>query len=96
MIMMVLILGAIAIIAIFALLAYIVIKLWFAIIKSKEKDNRNIIRSIKKEGYRFLANLVSKDYDIERNEVISRVVILFSVLCIGVLFIWFSIGVSFL
>jgi uncharacterized protein (DUF2062 family) len=36
----ILIFGAIIIVAVFALLAYIVIKIWLALIRSKEKDQR--------------------------------------------------------
>ena len=92
----VLILGAIIIITIFALLAYIMIKIWFILIKSKEKDQRKTINKTKQEGYRFLYNLVSTDYDVERNSVLARVIVIFSILCIGVLCIWFSVGTSFL
>ena len=92
----VLILGAIIIIAIFALLTYLVIKIWFALIKSKEKYQRKTINKTKREGYKFLYNLISTDYDVERNNVMARVIVIFSVLCIGVLCIWFSVGISFL
>ena len=92
----VLILGTIIIVAIFALLAYMVIKIWFAIIKSNEKDQRKIICKTKQEGYKFLYILFRTDYDIERYNVIARVIVIFSVLCIGVLYIWFSVGISFL
>ena len=92
----VLILGAIIIIAIFALLTYLVIKIWFALIKSKEKYQRKTIHETKQEGYKFLYNLISTDYDVERNNVFARVIVISSVLCIGVLCIWFSVGISFL
>lgn len=92
----ILILGAIVIVAIFAVLAYIVIKIWFTLIKSKEKDQRKTIHKTKQEGHKFLYNLISTDYDVERNNVIARVIVIFSVLCIGVLCIWFSVGTSFL
>ena len=92
----VLIFGAIIIVAVFALLAYIVIKIWLALIRSKEKDQRRTIDKTKKEGYKFLYNLLSTDYDGERNYAIASVIGLASVLCIGVLYIWFSVGISFL
>ena len=92
----VLIFGAIIIIAIFALLTYVVIKIWFTLIKSKEKDQRKTIHNTKQEGYKFRYNLISTDYDVERNNVIARVIVIFSVLCIGVLCIWFPVGISFL
>ena len=92
----VLIFGAIIIIAIFALLTCVVIKIWFTLIKSKEKDQRKTIHKTKQEGYKFLYNLISTDYDVERNNVIASVIVIFSVLCIGVLCIWFSVGISFL
>ena len=92
----VLIFGAIIIVAVFALLAYIVIKIWLALIRSKEKDQRRTIDKTKKEGHKFLYNLLSTDYDAERYSAIASVIGLASVLCIGVLYIWFSVGISFL
>ena len=92
----ILILGATIIVSIFTLFAYIVIKIWFALINSKDRNQRRTIHKTKQEGYKFLYNLISTDYDIERHNVIARVVVIFSVLCIGVLCIWFSIGTSFL
>ena len=45
----ILIFGAIIIVAVFALLAYIVIKIWLALIRSKEKDQRRTIDKTKKK-----------------------------------------------
>lgn len=92
----ILILGAVIIISIFSLFAYIVTKIWFALINSKQKDQRRTIYKTKQEGYKFLYNLISTDYDVEKNNVVARVVVIFSVLCIGVLCVWFSVGISFL
>ena len=56
----ILILGAIVIVAIFAVLAYIVIKIWFTLIKSKEKDHHSNVHNkrICKEGPVFLSTEV--------------------------------------
>ncbi|MBQ3002494.1 MAG: hypothetical protein IJD82_02055 [Clostridia bacterium] len=92
----ILIFGAMIIVAVFALLAYIVIKIWLAIIKSNEKDQRKTIAKTKQEGYKFLYHFISTDYDAERIHAITSVIATFAVLCMGVLYLWFSVGISFL
>ena len=96
MIIFVLICGAIAIIAVSALLAFITAKIWLAIIKSNEKADKKTIQNTKKEGYRFLFGLLMKDYDTEKRDAIISVIALFSLLCAGILYLWFSAGLSHL
>lgn len=96
MIIFVLICGAIAIIAVSALLAFITAKIWLAIIKSNEKADRKTIKNTKKDGYRFLFSLLMKDYDAEKRDAVISVIALFSLLCVGILYLWFSAGLSHL
>ena len=96
MVIFVLICGAIAIIAVSALLAFIATKIWLAIIKSNEKADKKAIQNTKKEGYRFLFGLLMKDYDTEKRDAIISVITLFSLLCAGILYLWFSAGLSYL
>ena len=96
MIIFVLICGAIAIIAVSALLAFITAKIWLAIIKSNEKADKKSHSKHPKEGYRFLFGLLMKDYDTEKRDAIISVIALFSLLCAGILYLWFSAGLSYL
>ncbi len=96
MIIFVLICGAIAIIAVSALLAFITAKIWLAIIKSNEKADKKAIQNTKKDGYRFLFGLLMKDYDTEKRDAIICVIVLFALLCACILFFWFSAGLSHL
>lgn len=94
MIIFVLICGAIAIIAVSALLAFITAKIWLAIIKSNEKADRKTIKGTKKDGFRFLFGLLMKDYDAEKRDAVISVIALFSLICAFVLYLWFSAGLS--
>ena len=96
MIIFVLICGAIAIIAVSALLAFITAKIWLAIIKSNEKADKKSLSKHPKEGYRFFFGLLMKDYDTEKRDAIISVIALFSLLCAGILYLWFSVGSSHL
>ncbi len=92
----IIILGAIVIISLFVLLGVIVTKAWLKLIDSLEKDQNKVIKSTKKEGLKFLYILLQTDYDTEKYEVIARVAVIFGVLCILTLFLWISVGVSFI
>ena len=96
MVIFVLVCGAIAIVAVSALLAFITAKIWLAIIKSNEKADRKTIQNTKKDGYRFLFGLLMKDYDTEKRDAVISIIALFSLLCACVLYFWFSAGLSHL
>lgn len=49
----VLVFGAIAIVFLVALIAFLIIKLWLKLISSVEKSQERVEKSIKKDGYRF-------------------------------------------
>ena len=91
---LILILGAIAIIALSGLLAFIFIKLWLTIIKSNEKSDKKAIREIKKKEHRIFAVLLSKDRETEKRDAVIGIIALFSLLCIAALYSWFSWGAS--
>lgn len=90
------VLGALIIIAVLALLAFVIIKIWLNLLDSLEKDQEKSIRSTKKEGYKFLYTLLRKDYDTEKYDVIARVTIISIVLCIAILYVYFSVATSLL
>ena len=92
----ILILGAIVIISIFALLAFIIIKVGFKFIDSMEKSDNKAIRSTKKDGYRFLYSMLKKDYDTDRHDLLARTIVYSIALCLMVLFFWFSVGINYL
>lgn len=92
----VLVVGAIAIVLFVALIAFLIIKLWLKLISSLEKSQERTVKSIKKEGYRFLFTLLEKDYDLDRYDVIAKVSLVAILICIGILCIWFSVGYSYL
>ena len=54
----ILIFGAIIIISILALLAFVIIKVGFKFIDSMERSDNKAIRSTKKDGYRFLYTML--------------------------------------
>ena len=92
----VLVVGAIAIVLFVALIAFLIIKLWLKLISSMEKSQERTVKSIKKEGYRFLFTLLEKDYDLDRYDVIAQVSLLAILICIAILCVWFSVGYSYL
>ena len=65
-------------------------------IKSNEKADKKSLSKHPKEGYRFLFGLLMKDYDTEKRDAIISVIALFSLLCAGILYLWFSAGLSHL
>ncbi len=96
MVLLVLIFGAIGIVAFFSLVAFVILKFWLWIIDSNQRSNRKVVRSVKKEGHRFLFSLLEKDYSAEKRDAVIMVITLAALLCIVVLFAWFSVGVTYL
>ena len=92
----VLVVGAIAIVFFVGLIAFLIIKLWLKLISSLEKSQERDEKSIKKEGYRFLFTLLEKDYDLDRYDAIAQVSLLAILICIAILYVWFSVGYSYL
>lgn len=92
----VLVFGAIAIVFLVALIAFLIIKLWLKLISSVEKSQERVEKSIKKDGYRFLYILLEKDYDLDRYDVITQVSLLAILICVVLLCVWFSVGYSYL
>lgn len=93
---LVMIVGAIVIISIFAFLAFVIIKAWHRLLKLNEKDNIKAIKSTKKEGIKFLYTLLSPDYDTERYNVIAAVSVISIALCALVLWSWFSACITYI
>ncbi len=96
MVLLVLILGAVGIVAFFALIAFLILKFWIWIIDCNQRSDRKALRSVKKEGHAFLLSLLSKDYSAEKRDVIIRVIALAALLCIMILWAWFSAGTAYL
>lgn len=92
----VIIFGAIVIISVFALISWIIIKAWFKLIDSLQKDQEKIIKSQKRNGIKFLYILLHTNYDTKKYDVIARVSIISIVLCAMTLWLWFSVGSSFI
>jgi hypothetical protein len=88
--------GAIVIVSVFVLISWVIIKAWFKLIDSLQKDQKKIIKSKKQDGIKFLCVLLQTNYDTQKYDVIVRVSIISIVLCAMTLWLWFSVGSSFI